>query len=78
MFWLEQSFLSAEFKQGILTNDVILMITVIIGCIFVYLQYESDELEKSVYLEYDSDSDVPDELKQDFVDENTGDVPLKR
>uniref|UniRef100_A0A3Q2E8K8 VPS50 EARP/GARPII complex subunit n=1 Tax=Cyprinodon variegatus TaxID=28743 RepID=A0A3Q2E8K8_CYPVA len=39
--------------------------------------YESDELEKSVYQDYDSDSDVPDELKQDFVDEQTGDVPLK-
>uniref|UniRef100_A0A8C6U4U4 VPS50 EARP/GARPII complex subunit n=1 Tax=Neogobius melanostomus TaxID=47308 RepID=A0A8C6U4U4_9GOBI len=39
--------------------------------------YESDELEKSVYQEYDSDSDVPDELKQDYVDENTGDAPLK-
>lgn len=42
------------------------------------LQYESDELEKSVYQDYDSDSDVPDELKQDYVDEQTGDVPLKR
>uniref|UniRef100_A0A671TKB2 VPS50 subunit of EARP/GARPII complex n=1 Tax=Sparus aurata TaxID=8175 RepID=A0A671TKB2_SPAAU len=39
--------------------------------------YESDELEKSVYQDYDSDSDVPEELKQDFVDEQTGDVPLK-
>ncbi|CAL1590009.1 unnamed protein product [Knipowitschia caucasica] len=39
--------------------------------------YESDELEKNVYQEYDSDSDVPDELKQDYVDEKTGDVPLK-
>uniref|UniRef100_A0A3P8YYK3 VPS50 EARP/GARPII complex subunit n=1 Tax=Esox lucius TaxID=8010 RepID=A0A3P8YYK3_ESOLU len=39
--------------------------------------YESDELEKSVYQDYDSDSDVPDELKQDYVDEQTGDVPLK-
>lgn len=39
--------------------------------------YESDELEKNVYQEYDSDSDVPDELKQDYVDENTGDAPLK-
>lgn len=42
------------------------------------LQYESDELEKCVYQDYDSDSDVPDELKQDYVDEQTGDVPLKR
>lgn len=42
------------------------------------LQYESDELEKSVYQDYDSDSDVPEELKQDFVDEQTGDAPLKR
>lgn len=41
-------------------------------------QYESDELEKSVYQDYDSDSDVPDELKQDYVDEQTGDVPVKR
>ncbi|XP_061738558.1 syndetin isoform X2 [Nerophis ophidion] len=39
--------------------------------------YESDELEKSAYQDYDSDSDVPEELKQDFVDEQTGDVPLK-
>ncbi|XP_033847411.1 syndetin [Periophthalmus magnuspinnatus] len=39
--------------------------------------YESDELEKSVYQEYDSDSDVPEELKQDYVDEKTGDAPLK-
>lgn len=28
--------------------------------------------------DYDSDSDVPDELKQDFVDEQTGDASLKR
>lgn len=34
-------------------------------------------MEKSVYQDYDSDSDVPDELKQDYVDEQTGDVPLK-
>ncbi|XP_073714379.1 syndetin isoform X1 [Misgurnus anguillicaudatus] len=39
--------------------------------------YESDELEKGVYQDYDSDSDVPDELKQDYVDEQTGDVPVK-
>ncbi|XP_066530850.1 syndetin isoform X3 [Hoplias malabaricus] len=39
--------------------------------------YESDELEKNVYQEYDSDSDVAEELKQDFVDEQTGDVPAK-
>uniref|UniRef100_A0A8C9ZMI2 VPS50 subunit of EARP/GARPII complex n=1 Tax=Sander lucioperca TaxID=283035 RepID=A0A8C9ZMI2_SANLU len=39
--------------------------------------YESDELEKSVYQDYDSDSDVAEELKQDYVDEQTGDVPLK-
>ncbi|KAF6717573.1 Syndetin, partial [Oryzias melastigma] len=39
--------------------------------------YESDELEKSVYQEYDSDSDVAEELKQDYVDEQTGDAPLK-
>lgn len=42
------------------------------------LQYESDEQEKSAYQEYDSDSDVPEELKQDYVDEQTGDVPVKR
>ncbi|XP_067359611.1 syndetin isoform X4 [Channa argus] len=41
------------------------------------LHYESDELEKSVYQDYDSDSDVPEELKQDYVDEQTGDAPLK-
>ncbi|KAG7281342.1 hypothetical protein CRUP_023493, partial [Coryphaenoides rupestris] len=39
--------------------------------------YESDELEKSVFQDYDSDSDVPEELKQDYVDEQTGDAPLK-
>uniref|UniRef100_A0A8C2IE10 Syndetin n=1 Tax=Cyprinus carpio TaxID=7962 RepID=A0A8C2IE10_CYPCA len=39
--------------------------------------YESDELEKSVYQDYDSDSDVPEELKQDYVDEQTGDAPVK-
>ncbi|KAH0503626.1 Syndetin [Microtus ochrogaster] len=39
--------------------------------------YESDEQEKSAYQEYDSDSDVPEELKQDYVDEQTGDVPVK-
>ncbi|KAL2080030.1 hypothetical protein ACEWY4_023823 [Coilia grayii] len=39
--------------------------------------YESDELEKNVYQDYDSDSDVADELKQDYVDEQTGDVPVK-
>ncbi|XP_062899909.1 syndetin isoform X2 [Mobula hypostoma] len=39
--------------------------------------YESDELEKSVYQDDDSDSDVPEELKRDYVDEQTGDVPLK-
>ncbi|XP_069769749.1 syndetin isoform X2 [Narcine bancroftii] len=38
---------------------------------------ESDELEKSVYQDEDSDSDVPEELKRDYVDEQTGDVPLK-
>lgn len=39
--------------------------------------YESDELEKSAYQEYDSDSDVAEELKRDFVDEQTGDAPVK-
>ncbi|XP_059900268.1 syndetin isoform X2 [Gadus macrocephalus] len=39
--------------------------------------YESDELEKNVFQDYDSDSDVPEELKQDYVDEQTGDAPLK-
>lgn len=44
------------------------------------LKYESDELEKCVYQDYDndSDSDVPEELKQDYVDEQTGDAPHKR
>lgn len=46
-------------------------------CVFSF-KYESDELEKSVYQDYDSDSDVPEELKQDYVDEQTGDAPLKR
>lgn len=41
-------------------------------------QYESDEPEKSAYQEYDSDSDVPEELKRDYVDEQTGDAPVKR
>lgn len=31
-----------------------------------------------MYQDYDSDSDVPDELKQDYVDEQTGDMPVKR
>ncbi|KAG9476344.1 hypothetical protein GDO78_003085 [Eleutherodactylus coqui] len=39
--------------------------------------YESDELEKSAYQEYDSDSDVAEELKRDYVDEQTGDAPSK-
>lgn len=39
--------------------------------------YESDEQEKSAYQEYDSDSDVPEELKRDYVDEQTGDAPIK-
>ncbi|XP_075602288.1 syndetin [Balearica regulorum gibbericeps] len=39
--------------------------------------YESDEQEKSGYQEYDSDSDVPEELKRDYVDEQTGDAPVK-
>jgi len=46
--------------------------------LFVCLQYESDEQEKSAYQEYDSDSDVPEELKRDYVDEQTGDAPMKR
>lgn len=48
------------------------------GFSLLCLKYESDELEKSVYQDYDSDSDVPEELKQDYVDEQTGDAPLKR
>lgn len=47
-------------------------------CSTLHQQYESDELEKSVYQDYDSDSDVAEELKQDYVDEQTGDVPAKR
>ncbi|KAM9097634.1 syndetin isoform 2-T2 [Sarcophilus harrisii] len=39
--------------------------------------YESDEPEKSAYQDYDSDSDVPEELKRDYVDEQTGDAPVK-
>ncbi|XP_074055467.1 syndetin isoform X3 [Macrotis lagotis] len=39
--------------------------------------YESDEPEKSAYQDYDSDSDVPEELKRDYVDEQTGDIPVK-
>lgn len=55
-----------------------------VGCsysllnILCFLQYESDEQEKSAYQEYDSDSDVPEELKRDYVDEQTGDAPVKR
>ncbi|XP_074055468.1 syndetin isoform X4 [Macrotis lagotis] len=41
------------------------------------LHYESDEPEKSAYQDYDSDSDVPEELKRDYVDEQTGDIPVK-
>lgn len=48
------------------------------GISLLCLKYESDELEKCVYQDYDSDSDVPEELKQDYVDEQTGDAPLKR
>lgn len=48
------------------------------GVSLLCLKYESDELEKCVYQDYDSDSDVPEELKQDYVDEQTGDAPLKR
>lgn len=48
------------------------------GVSWLCLKYESDELEKCVYQDYDSDSDVPEELKQDYVDEQTGDAPLKR
>lgn len=44
----------------------------------MFPQYESDEQEKSAYQDYDSDSDVPEELKRDYVDEQTGDVPVKR
>lgn len=57
-------------------NEVILCS--IAASLTVSLQYESDEQEKSAYQEYDSDSDVPEELKQDYVDEQTGDVPVKR
>ncbi|XP_068940586.1 syndetin isoform X1 [Petaurus breviceps papuanus] len=39
--------------------------------------YESDEPENSAYQDCDSDSDVPEELKRDYVDEQTGDVPVK-
>lgn len=53
-------------------------------CLFLHVlnilcsfQYESDEQEKSAYQEYDSDSDVPEELKRDYVDEQTGDAPVK-
>ena len=48
------------------------------SCHGVPAQYESDELDKNIYQEYDSDSDVADELKQDYVDEQTGDVPLNK
>lgn len=57
-------------------TDCLLMYCV--GFPFLFLKYESDELEKNVYQDYDSDSDVPEELKQDYVDEQTGDAPLKR
>lgn len=56
----------------------LLTVSIISSFCFLYVQYESDELEKGVYQDYDSDSDVPDELKQDYVDEQTGDVPVKR
>lgn len=39
--------------------------------------YESDEQGKNAYQEYDSDSDVPKKLKRDYVDEQTGDAPVK-
>ena len=43
-------------------------------CLFVCLQYESDEQEKSAYQEYDSDSDVPEELKDAVIGELSGGV----
>ncbi|XP_061412069.1 syndetin isoform X1 [Lethenteron reissneri] len=39
--------------------------------------YDSEEGEKSPYQDEDSDSDVADELKRDFVDEQTGETPVR-
>ncbi|XP_035688646.1 syndetin-like isoform X2 [Branchiostoma floridae] len=41
--------------------------------------YDEDEKEENTYADDDSDdSDVPEELKQDFVDEKTGETPVRR
>uniref|UniRef100_UPI00359015C9 syndetin isoform X2 n=1 Tax=Myxine glutinosa TaxID=7769 RepID=UPI00359015C9 len=39
--------------------------------------YDSDGAEQSPYQEEDSDSDVAEELKRDFVDEQTGETPVR-
>lgn len=59
-------------------NECLAVMIYVFSFRFLSRQYESDELEKSVYQDYDSDSDVPEELKQDYVDEQTGDAPVKR
>lgn len=61
-----------------MSENVIRKIMVINFFFLFFYQYESDEQEKSAYQEYDSDSDVPEELKRDYVDEQTGDAPIKR
>ncbi|CAH1237851.1 VPS50 [Branchiostoma lanceolatum] len=41
--------------------------------------YDDEEKEENTYADDDSDdSDVPEELKQDFVDEKTGEAPVRR
>lgn len=40
------------------------------------MQFSDDSgLPRTFSQDSDSDEDVPDELKQDYIDENTGDLP---
>lgn len=39
---------------------------------------DENSMQRTFSEETDSDDDVPDELKQDFVDEQTGEVPVKK
>ena len=42
----------------------------------VVLQFSDDSgLPRTLSQDSDSDEDVPDELKADYIDENTGDLP---
>ena len=41
----------------------------------LYFQYSGVESHRTFSQDSDSDDDVPDELKQDFIDEQTGEAP---